>query len=334
MKILALTTPQTGVGYHRILMPITYLLQNRPNDYAKVTNSLTEEELEKGYDVVFMNRALDMDASVMLELKKKYGFRLVVDNDDHWLLDAHHVLYQHYKTYGISQKIIDYIQIADSCTCTHERLADHIRKFNKKVFILPNAIPYGDGQFNEFRSDDDLVRLFWAGSDTHAQDLDILRYPIRRVWSDGNLRNKIKMVMSGYWEGSKPVWDVMVSAFTSSLRLPTQIYNFNSVENYMNAASDSDIHIIPLLETSFNGMKSNLKVLEAAAKKVPVICSDVHPYKDMPINYVGSVSWYQHIKDLVNDEAMRKERGQELFDWCNKHYNFAEINELRYKILS
>ena len=47
----------------------------------------------------------------------------------------------------------------------------------------------------------------------------------------------------------------------------------------------------------------------------------------MPVHYVRSQKdWNIHIRNLVNDADMRKESGQKLFEFCQKKYNFDEIN--------
>ena len=336
MKILLLGNPKSGVSYIRLIQPVIYMMKTHEEDFAFITNHITDELLEEHkFDIVLISRSINMLPSRMAELKEKYGFTLIVDNDDYWNLDPHHILYDSYLQNGISQKITNYLSIADVCTVTHERLANEVYEYNKNIAILPNALPYGHDQYIDAKTPSDKVRLFWAGSDTHAQDLSLLRGPMNRIYSDGLLRNKIKVVMSGYSQRSKPVWDVMVSAFTCSLRLDTSIYNFADPEKYMHASCDSDICFVPLLDTRFNKLKSNLKVLEAAAKKNPAIVSYCHPYHELPVCYAPTQGrWYQWTKELVNDEATRKAKGQELFDFCNKHYNLFEVNKKRHELYS
>jgi hypothetical protein len=231
-------------------------------------------------------------------------------------------LYSRYKLNNIPKLITDYLEVADLCTCTHERLAAEISTYSKNVHILPNALPYGDEQFRDEKLDSDKVRLFWSGSGTHERDIDILRQPFKRLQG-----MNIRTVIAGYNDGEKPVWDKMIDAFTCGLKLNPTIYNYAKVTEYMGAYTDSDISIIPLVDNKFNAMKSNLKVLETAAKKNPAVVSYVNPYLDMPVHYVKSQKdWYKHIKDLVNDEQMRKESGNKLFEFCKKNYNFGEIN--------
>lgn len=323
MKIIAFTQKFSGVGYHRIMLPIA----NMQKDYAMITDVLNDEILDNNYDLLVINRMCSgYSLEQILEWRKKYGFKLVIDNDDFWNLDPTHNLFERYQKNNIPEVIKSYILAADVCTTTHERLGDEIYKLNQNVHILPNALPYGKEQFLDKKIESDKVRLFWSGSDTHLHDIKILREPLKRI----NQLN-VQMVMSGYVESD--IWNTMVFYFSNGRKLDTKIYRYNEVVRYMEAYGDSDISLIPLQDTYFSAMKSNLKVLETAAKKNPAIVSNVHPYKDLPVLYVNSQrDWYKHIKTLVSDEAMRKELGLKLFEYCDKNFNFELINKRRFDI--
>lgn len=327
MRILAITSKFSGVGYHRIMLPLVHM----EKDYCLITDTLSEEVVSQNWDLFVMNRFLaDISIKQIIDWKNKYGFKLIVDNDDYWQLDASHIMYGRYEENSITDKIIQYIKIADLCTCTHERLADAIYQYNENVVILPNAIPYGEEQFMDNKIPADKLRLFWSGSGTHEKDLKILKEPVKRL-----IGENVKMIIAGYHEGEKEIWNTMCYYFSAGRKLDTHIYRYAPIERYMAAYADSDVSLIPLVESKFNGMKSNLKVLETAAKKNPAIVSDVHPYKNLPVLYVKKQSdWYKHIKTLLNDEQMRIELGQQLFDYCQKNYNFKEINSKRFSIYS
>jgi hypothetical protein len=325
MRILAITSKQSGVGYHRIMMPLV----NMKKDYCLITDTLSEETFEGNFDIVVMNRMLaNIKPEQMIEWRKKYGFKLIVDNDDHWQLDPFHILYQNYILKKIPEQIVTWIQIADLCTCTHERLAEEIYKHNINVEILPNAIPYGEEQFVLEKKPSDIVRLFWSGSGTHGKDLEILRNPMKRI------NFPIRTIIAGYNEGEKHIWDNMICAFTNGLKLKPTIYNYNPVTEYMAAYCDSDISLIPLVDSKFNSMKSNLKVLETASKKNPAIVSNVHPYKGFyPACHVNSQKdWYYWIKLLTHDQAARTQYGNDLYEYCNKNFNLHEVNKHRFAI--
>ena len=325
MRILAITSNRSGVGYHRIIMPIV----NMQKDYCLMTDTISEEIFEGNFDIVLMNRMLANTTPEQMDIwRKKYDFKLIVDNDDYWYLDPSHILHERYVLNNISQQIIGWLRVADLCTVTHERLAEEVKPYNANIEIVPNAIPYGEEQFKDFKQDSDLVRLFWSGSGTHERDINILRNPMKRI------NFPVRTVIAGFNEGEKPIWDNMICAFTNGLKLKPTIYNFNEVTHYMASYADSDISLIPLIDSKFNSMKSNLKVLETAAKKNPAIVSNVHPYKGFyPACHVNSQKdWYYWIKLLVNDEAARKSYGNALYDYCNKNFNLHEVNKHRFAI--
>jgi hypothetical protein len=324
MRILAVTSKFSGVGYHRIMMPLV----NMRKDYCMITDTINELVFDNNYDIVIFNRFLtSTDAKLLVKMKLKYDFKLIVDNDDYWILPPSHVLYERYKESNISEVITEYMRVADLCTCTHERLAEEIYKYNTNVEILPNALPYGKEQFQDDKIDSDMVRLFWSGSGTHAPDMDILRNPIKKI------NFPVKTVIAGYNLGEKHIWDRMIGVFTNGLKLNPTIYDYAGVTKYMGAYADSDISVIPLVDNKFNAMKSNLKVLETASKRNPAIVSNVHPYKDMPVCYVNNQKdWYYWIKLLTFDDAARIEYGQKLFEYCDRVYNFDAINNKRFAI--
>lgn len=103
---------------------------------------------------------------------------------------------------------------------------------------------------------------------------------------------------------------------------------------YMNFYNEADISVVPLVESRFNSMKSNLKVLEAATKKIPVIVSNVDPYAGCPytVKVSNQTDWYKAIKKLANDAIYRKEMGEANYEWCSTYFSLDKINELRQQI--
>ena len=172
MRILVITQQNSGVGYHRLMLPVYYLEKT----YAFFTDVLNEEALDEGFDILLINRFVPgTPLEKLLEYKKKYGFKLIVDIDDYWYLDSSHILFSVYPT----QTIIEHIKIADLVTCTNDLLWEEIRPINSNVAILPNALPYGNDQFTDVRIQSDKVKFVYTGSITHENDIKILQYPLR-----------------------------------------------------------------------------------------------------------------------------------------------------------
>jgi len=169
MRILILTSQNSGVGYHRLMLPVYYLEKT----YAFFTDTLTDEVLEENFDIVLFNRFIaGTSLETLLEKKKKYGFKIICDIDDYWILDRSHILESVYPT----KQIISHIKEADLVTCTNERLWNEIRPINSNVAILPNALPYGNDQFTDVREYTDKVKFVYTGSITTKKILNSFNF--------------------------------------------------------------------------------------------------------------------------------------------------------------
>lgn len=294
-----------------------------------ITNNLLEEHFEKGCDIFIYNRVLPDHALPTIEkLKKKYGFKVCLDIDDHWELDPHHILYHEYQDSKFSERQISQLKNADLVTTTHERLAEEIKPFNKNIFILPNAIPKA-GQFKLTKIPSPLTRLFWQGSITHKEDIALIKRPIECL---NTISGKIQMVLAGYTEGEDE-WYKIALDYTAKTLHQYRLLEGCDVTEYYKHYAYADICLVPLLNSPFNKMKSCLKVLEAANLGLPVICSKVHPYMNLPVIYAtGTGEWVRNIQRLVASKKRQKEAGQELQEYCDTNFNFNKINEERKQV--
>lgn len=327
ISILAFVNGNSGPSFHRLTMPL--LLMEDVNVF--ITNDLQEKHFEDKQPGIFVyNRILpDHALPIVKELKLKYGFKIVVDIDDYWELDQHHILNTHYQEIDFARKQIEQIQAADMVTVTHERLLYEVLPYNENVHVCQNAIPH-QGQFDIERIKSPFTRLFWQGSDTHKADVEILARPIHALSHDAG---KIKMVMAGY-APEHDDWHSMVMNYTAGAKHQYKLIPYTKVTDYYKAYAEADICLVPLVNSKFNRMKSNLKILEAANLKLPVIASAVHPYLDLPLLYCSSsADWVKHIRKLIRSRGAQREAGEKLFEYCSEFYNFKNINEKRKQIL-
>lgn len=326
MRILVITQQNSGVGYHRLMLPIYFM----PKTFALFTDTLTDEVLADGYDILLVNRFIpNVHIDKLKEYKDKYGFKLIIDIDDYWNLDSWHILYNVYPT----DVILEHIKIADLVTCTNELLWNEIRPHNSNVAILPNALPFGEDQFTDIRTESDKVRFVYVGSITHEKDLKLVQFPLKKVLSDVQLKDKVNFRLCGYDDPnpySRMIWHKMIHYFTAGLKLG-DVQKALQVTEYMNFYNEADCSVVPLVRSRFNVMKSNLKVLEAACKKIPVIVSNVPPYDscEKAIKINTQTDWYREIKKVATDSIYRQESGLANYEWCNEHFNLHKVNEKR-----
>ena len=324
IQVLGVTQKASGCGWHRVLLPLAFM----PDSYNHICNVPTKEILEeRNFEILLYNRFSQFD-NKWHETKKH--FKVVIDLDDDWELPYNHPLHQFYEPQ--KKRVINNIFNADMVTCTNERIAEKVSKYNKNVKIFPNCIPLGEQQYTELRHESDKVRIFWAGGSTHMNDIALLKNPIKRFSG----LNNIEMVLGGY-TGTDPVskeyWDKVHSMFTNGNKLANRKLNGTLPNDYMSHFEHADIMVIPLEDSQWHACKSNLKILEAASKRIACVVSDVEPYnkdKDAPVLWVKNQSdWFKHISYLVNNPTERVKMGNELYEWAKEKYNYQPIGAER-----
>jgi glycosyltransferase involved in cell wall biosynthesis len=331
MRIITVGQRNSGVSFHRLFNPVIYL----PKEYAMMTDVLTEEELEKGYDILFINRYMaGMEVDEVVRLRHKYGFKLVVDVDDYWYLDPWHILYGKYPT----QKVREHIRAADMVICSNELLANEMYYLNKNCVVIPNALPYGEDQFTDVKTESEKVRFVYAGSVTHEKDIAILKNPMKRVAGDSMVKNNSNFILCGYSEDKQVAepWGRMINDYMCGFKVDGYIRGALPVDQYMNFYNEADACLVPLVDSKFNSMKSNLKVLEAATKNAPVICSNVKPYSECKhiIRVNNQSDWFTNIKKVVKDAIYRQEMGLANGEWCRENFDLVKVNQLRTQIFN
>lgn len=326
LKIFGLSFRESGCGYHRVFMPLNFM----EGVGGVITDIPQPQHLSDDYDMILYNRTCAFDSD-WAKVKADMGVKVVMDLDDYWELPPSHVLHHHYKMVG--KHIVKNIEQADMVTCTNDKLKSFILPYNSNVHVIPNAIPFGRNQFTDDRLVSDRVRIFWAGGSTHEKDLEILRNPIKKLHT---YRNKIKMVIGGYTDtdsDSHAIWRRMFSSFTDGGTLPYMKIHGTLPFNYMDMFANADIMVVPLQKSDWHGCKSNLKLLEAAAKRIPVICSKVEPYSndiDAPVLWVEKQSqWFEYLNLLINNPGLRDKLGNEMYAWATKTYELTDINKHR-----
>jgi glycosyltransferase involved in cell wall biosynthesis len=101
---------------------------------------------------------------------------------------------------------------------------------------------------------------------------------------------------------------------------------------------DADVALAPLEANMFTAFKSNLKILEAGCKNLPIICSNVPPYSDEPptlgVMYASNTrEWVEWFQWCVRNPTAVKELGQQLGQYVREHYDLRKINEHRKQII-
>lgn len=225
-------------------------------------------------------------------------------DDDLWRVDPSSPrAYEWFGQPDVRLRLEQNARMADAVTVSTPHLGEVLGKFNRNVHVVPNAIPAALLEHTPPRREDGIITVGWAGSYTHAMDWaqvddELVRY-----------LKKTRRAELHVMGGMDPLWSKVP---THRMRVTGWT---DSVDDYRRRL-DFHIGLAPLKEHPFNSAKSPIKALEYAACGIPVIASDVGPYRDFVRH--GETGWLvrkpgeflRYLLDLTHDEAMREEMGR------------------------
>jgi glycosyltransferase involved in cell wall biosynthesis len=202
LKVLVVPSDRTGVGSFRSINPHIALENNYPDEFIVDIDyepQLNNDEWLKQYDIIHYHRTLAQYEQMELVLNKleNLGIVTIMDIDDYWAPGKHHPAYFLIKGAQLDEKIKNNVKIAKYVTTTTNVFADEIKKLNKNVFVLPNAIDPTEAQFIPNLEPSDRIRIGWLGGSSHLHDLQILDGVVSKLKSAG-LLDKVQFVLCGF----------------------------------------------------------------------------------------------------------------------------------------
>lgn len=201
-KVLVVPSDRTGVSYYRSTNPHIALENKYPDEFhidIDYEPNLENDEWLKQYDIIHYHRTIGSYEN-MENLTKKFdslGIVSIMDLDDYWAPGPHHPAYHIIINAELDKKILHNIRLAQNVTTTTSIFADEIRKYNKNVHVLPNAIDPTEKQFIPKLEESDRIRIGWLGGSSHLKDLEILQGVVGKLRND-KLLDKVQFVLCGF----------------------------------------------------------------------------------------------------------------------------------------
>ncbi len=295
-----------GSGFWRMMIPLGELNAHGHKAYVS-TNAINEEELWNADTVILKNVVDKMGIATCQAIREANKLKIVMDVDDDLFVADNHPLRKKHEMIDSSFIFIQTLKIVDAVTTTTEYLAKKIREYNKNVFVCPNC--YDPIWFNaKQRTHDGPLRIGWAGSVSHIGDLEMMTPVLKRI------REKygVQMVTRGD-NRVKQLWGEDVEVFPS---VPIKYYPDAL------ASMAIDIGICPLVDGEFNRCRSNIKLIEYSLLSIPSVCSPT-VYGVFPVATIARSEddWIKELSELIEKEALRKQRGVTLHAWARENYN-------------
>jgi len=320
------------VLYHRLLIPLTKLAEKAANVVRVDNLDNTPDDVLNDIDVVVISRLEGIgNLDIQLKRLKDKSIPYILDIDDYWVLPSGHLMHNDYKRANAGLMITTMISNAAHVWCATEQLVMHCLKYNDNVHHVPNAIAMDQPQWDAPVKQDRKMTFGWIGGIHHFDDLALMRETFIRLTADN-----IPLFLGGY-KHNEPVWDVYKAWFTNYAMRPLTIHENQDVYNYGKMYDHIDVLFAPLVDNEFNRCKSELKMLEAGAKGVAFIGSDVMPYKNFGTkfnsilvkNHNPGLNFYKAIKLCNANPNMVSDMAAALKEDCEVYRNLDKINELR-----
>jgi len=202
INVLVLPSDKTGVGKFRSIDPHTFLQNLYPDDFhvdIDYEPRINDANYWKKYQIVHVHRNIgnsyDNTPNIIKGLQSM-GIKVIVDIDDYWLPTKEHPIHSIIVQEKINEKIVANLRVADYVTTTTDIFANEIRKFNKNVLVLPNAINPKEPQFNQPTLPSERIRIGWLGGSSHLHDLQLLQGFISR--NGREIMEKTQYVICGF----------------------------------------------------------------------------------------------------------------------------------------
>lgn len=306
-----------GVGWYRIINPLEKLgadVERGEFLMGAIDSAVT---MKKRGDIWVHKQMASLEAILLLQTGAKFsGAKLVLDiDDDPFTVDPAHPQYEYHKNHAELVKL--QIEGADHVIVSTEELAGVISQYNKKVTVIPNAIDTSIWQFKKKKRNDGKIRVGWCGSASHLADRDVVKDAILEIL------DKYPHV-EFHHAGMATVYDEDMQEFSHP-----GTKGYEEYPEFLNEL-DLDIAIAPIKDSKFNRSKSNIKWLEHAMLKTPMVLSNVGPYKDSvkhgKTGYLAKCKnqWVKYLSWLIESEEKRNEIGQNAYDAVLKDWTIEK----------
>jgi glycosyltransferase involved in cell wall biosynthesis len=198
------------------------------------------------------------------------------------------------------------LEHCDRLVVSTDFLAENYRRFIDDIRVVPNRLESDLWlPLQSLRQIGKKPRIGWAGGGAHQGDLELLKPVIEAT------RNEADWIFFGMCpEEIRP----LVAEYHEPV--PYREYPAKL------AALNLDIAVAPLEQIRFNQAKSNLRLLEYGVLGLPVLCSDIDPYRNSPACRLpnDSRAWIAALRERIHDPDAAAREGEMMRQWVLQHF--------------
>lgn len=318
-KIAYFRNPSRGVNYHRLAVPLRRL----SSEYDVTEVDLIPLKTDH-YDVFIFNRSTPnvFPYSAVVELKKQ-GMKFIYDLDDYWTRPEYNMNYRQGLEDIYTIDILKYLRLADVVWTSTKKLQELIAPINPNVVLVPNCLDYSEDMWIRQEVQRELT-FGWVGGISHHKDFETIIDFHRQPY-------KAKGVLCGV-EKVDEYWKYLGNIITGGDYKSVKFVKDMEAHEYGYLYNEIDIKILPSAKDLFTECKSNLKLLEAGAHKLPVITNSGIYRKELNGRGViaeNPTTWRKALNRLIESKAMRQDYGEALHEYTKTNYDLDKANQIR-----
>ncbi|WP_211263688.1 glycosyltransferase [Stenotrophomonas terrae] len=302
-RVLAQPADPWGSGQYRVIQPFEALKLEGHVEGALYSTLLDPvEQARIDPDVVILQRRVSEDDLHKIQRGARFSRAIKVYELDDYLpnLPAKSTHREHMPR-DVLRSLRKAMGMVDRFVVSTPAMAEAFAGLHPDIRIARNRLPLSWWKHLPAvrRDDNRRPRVGWAGGLGHTGDLEMIADVVSELAQEvdwvffGMCPDRLRPYVAEFHPG------VDIALYPRAL-----------------AQLQLDLAIAPLEENRFNECKSNLRLLEYGACAVPVVCSDVGPYRDpaLPVTRVRNRhrEWVGAIREHLADADVRRLAGDAL----------------------
>jgi len=291
-----------AIGWYRVKNALEKLGHETIGKISIGTPQMALALKDKG-DIWFWKPVDNEGMNVLIDTAKVFtGAKMILDIDDEpFEINKDHPIYD--EIVEKSERVKRMIEISDHLVVSTENLKKSLAHFGKRTTVIPNAIDPDIWKVKIKKRTDGKIRIGWIGSASHIADTKVIngafdeilkKYPNVEIHLCG-------FVDSDSFRGDREFHHIGTSGYDEFPQFLADL--------------DLDIAVAPLIDSKFNRAKSNIKWLEHSMLEIPMVLSNIPPYKgSVRPNETGFLAtskgqWVKYLSMLIENEELRKKIG-------------------------
>lgn len=299
--VLAAHADWQGCGYYRILHPFKAMgAELRLEGGLKHGDFHFTDVARIQPDVIVLQGAW-LNEGILNQIRRYReitGAKVVLEFDDYLPNIPTRSIYRKKMPQSVIKNMRRAIEQVDWLVVSTPALAQEYAAYHSDIRVALNGLPREPWvSLVSQRRMGRKMRVGWAGGSSHTGDLAEIRSVVQ------DLADEIEWVFMGM----KPDG------------VPCEYHQGTVIDQYPGklASLNLDLAVVPLEINQFNRCKSNLRLLELGACGVPIIATDIEPYRgSLPVTLVRNrhQNWVEAIRAHLADPGALGLKGDALRD--------------------